>query len=236
MPGNDFVHIQNFNLTCRTRLDQADAEKRSFDRNLCQIQQKIISEFQHRLDNVVQLFIIRKSNKTTENAQKDLPPELCKDFECIVCKEMMVHYGSYIFQCFEGHLICEDCRTNQGLKNQCPECRESYDNKMIRSLIAEKSVKLIELFLTRKSSEGAENTMKVLPPEVREDFECVVCFQLMSQNGLHIFQCCHGHLICQTCRKNPHLKNCCPSCRMSYDNKMIRSRIAEKVVQRFSKE
>merc|ERR1719462_118705 len=60
MPGNDLQHIENFNQICQLRLNQAEAEKRILDRKICQVQQKIISEFQQRLDNVIQRFIMKK--------------------------------------------------------------------------------------------------------------------------------------------------------------------------------
>ena len=86
MPGNELQQIENFHQISQLRLDQAETEKRILDRKICQVQQKVISEFQQRLDIVVQLFIIKKSGKIENATLKDVPPEIRKEFECPVCR------------------------------------------------------------------------------------------------------------------------------------------------------
>ena len=60
MPGNELQHIENFHRISQLRLDQAETEKRILDRKICQVQQKIIFEFQQRLGNAVQPFIMKQ--------------------------------------------------------------------------------------------------------------------------------------------------------------------------------
>ena len=78
VPGNDLQHIEKFNQICQLRLNQAEAEKIILDRKICQVQQKIISEFQQRLGNAVQPFIMKRYGKKFEYVMKNIPPEIRK--------------------------------------------------------------------------------------------------------------------------------------------------------------
>jgi len=80
------------------------------------------------------------ASNVTVTPIKVVPPEVHQDLECIVCLEMMGCNGSYVFQCFQSHLICHSCRPKL---DRCPVCREPYPNKMIRNRMAEKISQLV---------------------------------------------------------------------------------------------
>ena len=70
------------------------------------------------------------------------------------------------------------------------------------------------------------NRNQGVPKNIRDDLECICCFEIMGQGGAMIFQCAEGHLICKTCHQR--LKQC-PVCRKPYPNPGIRCRMAEKI-------
>ena len=49
--------------------------------------------------------------------------EVASILECPVCLETMVRVR--IYQCRNGHNVCERCSTNPSLVS-CPQCREPY--------------------------------------------------------------------------------------------------------------
>ena len=52
-------------------------------------------------------------------------PRLEKEFECPVCLGVMVMVPpKKIFQCRNGHLICDGCKNHPEIKS-CPSCRVS---------------------------------------------------------------------------------------------------------------
>ena len=50
-------------------------------------------------------------------------------------------------------------------------------------------------------------------PRLEKEFECPVCLEVMVP-PTKIFQCVHGHLICDGCKNHPEISSC-PSCRVS---------------------
>ena len=49
-------------------------------------------------------------------------------------------------------------------------------------------------------------------PRLEKEFECPVCLEVMVPPK-KIFQCVHGHLICEGCKNHPEVRSC-PSCRV----------------------
>ena len=47
---------------------------------------------------------------------------------------------------------------------------------------------------------------------LEKEFECPVCLEVMLPPK-KIFQCVHGHLICEGCKNHPEIRSC-PSCRV----------------------
>ena len=75
--------------------------------------------------------------KKSENTLKDLR----KDLECPVCWDTPRRVP--IFQCRNGHIICQDCQPKLQTPN-CPQCRIPYGNETpIRALTAEKCIRQI---------------------------------------------------------------------------------------------
>jgi len=66
----------------------------------------------------------------TAQRSRDKPEEtkrnMMTELECICCFE---HMTGHIFQCEEGHLICEKCFEKV---TQCPTCREPFPQRPIR--------------------------------------------------------------------------------------------------------
>jgi len=63
-----------------------------------------------------------------------------KDFECPVCYEVMSP-PSRIFQCSNGHLICEECKQRQEIRS-CPTCRVPLGpSSLLRNIPLEKLAK-----------------------------------------------------------------------------------------------
>jgi len=63
-----------------------------------------------------------------------------KDFECPVCYEVMSP-PSRIFQCSNGHLICEQCKQRQEIRS-CPTCRVPLGpSSLLRNIPLEKLAK-----------------------------------------------------------------------------------------------
>ena len=70
---------------------------------------------------------------------------------------------------------------------------------------------------------GAE-LPNILPIEIDEDLDCIVCYEPMGLNGASIFQCIEGHLLCPNCYERVRI---CPVCRKPYERPPIRNRFAE---------
>ncbi len=70
--------------------------------------------------------------------------------ECPVCHQVP---RTKVFQCVNGHSICEQCSTKV---KPCPQCRSS--RKRSRNLLAETLLDAFE-FKCRYSEQGCEKTM-----------------------------------------------------------------------------
>ena len=75
------------------------------------------------------------------------PVSLSKDLECTICREIP-NYPKKVYQCSEGHIICNICLDNldkSGLERKCPTCREDWSNKLkklpVRNRIAESIIR-----------------------------------------------------------------------------------------------
>jgi len=54
--------------------------------------------------------------------------DIGKELECPVCFNQM-RPPTQIWQCGQGHAICETCKTNPKLNNTCPNCRKKIPNR-----------------------------------------------------------------------------------------------------------
>ncbi len=69
---------------------------------------------------------------------------LKEEVTCPVCLEVPRRGG--LFQCPNGHLICEDDHAKLKGAKTCPECRASYgQGKPMRNKLAEKLLNVIEV-------------------------------------------------------------------------------------------
>ena len=104
---------------------------------------------------------------------------------------------------------------------------------------AEALAKMCLTFLTQIVGQNIENIREtkeelfseigtelpnILPIEIDEDLDCIVCFEPMGLNGASIYQCIEGHLICPKCYDRVRI---CPVCRKPYERPPIRNRFAE---------
>ena len=62
-----------------------------------------------------------------------------KDFECPVCYDVMLP-PSRIFQCNNGHLICEDCKCHSEVSCRCNAFKSIINAKCRRSVHAQRAV------------------------------------------------------------------------------------------------
>ena len=75
----------------------------------------------------------RKEKMAEKNPENMIPAEMdVAEFECNVCLE--VPKSSPIFQCQEGHILCNDCHPKL---SQCPVCRTGNLGS-IKNLTAQK--------------------------------------------------------------------------------------------------
>lgn len=82
----------------------------------------------------------------------DLGPleDVWKVLECPVCLEIMTN--KKIFQCLNGHNVCEECSRNASLSS-CPQCRVSYASVVVRNRGLEE--------LARVQNRGLEDQCRV---------------------------------------------------------------------------
>jgi len=66
--------------------------------------------------------------------------------------------------------------------------------------------------------------------DLEEILKCPVCLDT-CRPPLQIWQCCEGHIVCESCFSRPELV-VCPQCRMSLDGNVSRSRVLEELAMR----
>merc|ERR1711983_176441 len=88
------------------------------------------------------------------------------------------------------------------------------------------------------SSDGTsnkQNTARTLPKSTYNLLECPVCLEI-AWPPKKIFQCREGHIVCDSCKANPQLKNC-PMCRTPFSSHLIsRNRSLEEVARALQEE
>jgi len=90
-----------------------------------------------------------KSNSAISERESGRVREL---LECPVCLEEM-RPPKKIFQCSNGHVICEHCKNNPEVRS-CPTCRVKFrGNNVVRNIVAEKLARN-----TYDSSDSEENS------------------------------------------------------------------------------
>ena len=86
-------------------------------------------------------YLVAIDNQLDELKKKNALEDLRKDLECPVCWDTPRRVP--IFQCRNGHIICQDCQPKLQTPN-CPQCRIPYGNETpIRALTAEKCIRQI---------------------------------------------------------------------------------------------
>merc|ERR1711974_561245 len=76
----------------------------------------------------------------------------------------------------------------------------------------EMKVKQLERDIAMTSSQLERLNHPSENPRLEKEFECPVCLEVMLPPK-KIFQCVHGHLICDGCKNHPEIRSC-PSCRV----------------------
>ena len=84
----------------------------------------------------------------------------------------------------------------------------------------------------RSENSGGQDPFN-LPETLRQDLDCICCYETMGLNGALIYQCTQGHLICPRCHRQLQQ---CPLCRESYTRPPIRSRMSERLAATLSAE
>ena len=85
-----------------------------------------------------------------------------------------------------------------------------------------------------------ERLVRSLQPKKDEDYilcqelECPVCLTEMVP-PVKIWTCKSGHLLCQSCKRNPNIRQKCPTCRESWENTNlpVRNRMAESMIPQY---
>ena len=90
--------------------------------------------------------------------------------------------------------------------------------------IVGQSIKDIRDIKEELFSEIGAELPNILPIEIDEDLDCIVCYEPMGLNGASIYQCIEGHLLCPKCYDRVRI---CPVCRKPYERPPIRNRFAE---------
>lgn len=92
--------------------------------------------------------------------------------------------------------------------------------KMMNSITEVKRLHLLEvekkedeIRIAKSELESFERSYQPTSETMKKDFDCPVCYELMA-NPRRIYQCLHGHLICQNCRDRPEIRTC-PVCRIN---------------------
>ncbi len=78
---------------------------------------------------------ICRSSYDNPNNRRSAAMEANADLECPVC--LQTRHDCRIYQCSNGHLICDNCYKQV---RECPTCREQLPTKPIRCIIAEKEI------------------------------------------------------------------------------------------------
>lgn len=112
---------------------------RKLKSSLCMVEKRFLNEASRKRDEILQVEAELDYFDKTFNATLTLPS--LREFDCPVCYEMM-EPPRRIFQCPNGHLICENCKARESLR-KCPTCRLSLGARrelLSRNLAMEKLV------------------------------------------------------------------------------------------------
>jgi len=129
------------------------------------VTERDIAKLRSQLQELEQLniSISRKipCNKSSSFPSRDVDNSRVRELlECPVCLEGM-RPPKKIFQCSNGHVICELCKNNPGVRT-CPTCRVEFSrHNCVRNIVAEKLARS-----TYSSSDSEENLIR--PSHTRE--------------------------------------------------------------------
>ena len=121
-------------------------------------------------------------------------------------------------------LIVSKVRRSSRRRTQHTRCQQAIREfeSMTRNLAKDNSG-----FTGDGSGQSANPT---LPPSTYSLLECPVCLEI-AWPPKKIFQCREGHIVCDTCKSNPNLKNC-PMCRIPLNSHLTsRNRSLEEVAR-----
>ena len=139
----------------------------------------------------------------------------------VVCKEMELKSTSKERR--------EICRNNLDVyKNViCSHLKKLYYTAKPKSDLPEESE-------PDKKSEKSDKEVEKSEEDVLSEFECPVCFELMSWPK-RIYSCTNDHYICSLCLTDTKM-DCCPQCRENFNTIKPKIRLtSEKVLKRFLK-
>ena len=96
------------------------------------------------------------------------------DFECPVCYE---EFSGHIFQCQEGHLLCDSCRPKF---ERCPTCRISLSsnirNRILEQIVCSKNNNLSNVDIQKINEKNKIDKDNNNNNNIKEKYECCLCF------------------------------------------------------------
>jgi len=141
-----YKHMQTVELEpIENAIRSIEKSLRQLKSSLCTVEKRFLAEATRKRDEILQVEAELEYFDKTFNTTLTLTAPSVREFDCPVCYEMM-EPPRRIFQCQNGHLICENCKAREELK-KCPTCRLSLGARrelLSRNLAMEK---LVENFL-----------------------------------------------------------------------------------------
>ena len=97
--------------------------------------------------------------------------DLRKDFKCSICLDLIVIKP--VYQCLNGHLMCNDCCPRV---STCPQCRVSLEHKS-RCLIMELVMDCLEIKVCKYRDNGCRNSHSNAEHELHCKYQMIKCSQ-----------------------------------------------------------
>ena len=129
-----------------------------------------------KADGSRQIKRVRKdeNTKSSKSIKSPIPPSITAtgpEFECPVCYE---DFNGAIYQCQEGHLLCDKCRPNL---DNCPTCRVPFDgmirNRMLEHIIRQNNNNNQQQQKHQKQQKSNVNDTK---------YPCCLCSKVFKSN------------------------------------------------------
>ena len=148
--------LQLYNVTSQVALDEAIKKRLKMITRQVNEVKSVESQIQlvrRQLDGFDRMYGMGGSHSPSVPAHNIFE----KDFECPVCYEVMSP-PSRIFQCNNGHLICEECKCHSEIRT-CPTCRVPLGpTSLLRNIPMEKLAKTYFERCSSNSRSASRNT------------------------------------------------------------------------------